>query len=203
MKNADFRYFLEREILRQLNSKNPLSKTQSDIFLSYLFKLHQSNVSAALSQNGIYSATCGDLHQFVRDFLSYVLPVINFYGKSVADTTVLDTKTIITFSPRLAEIAIGSMLRVCLCISDKATLNIKATARHVIIKVGVSGIVRINDEIRCIGKIGALHGGRLICEFSRNRSAINLLLPSIPHFQPLKFVPCSPELCRICRIWNF
>ncbi len=203
MKNADFRHFLEKEISRQLSSGNPLSQTQSDMFLNHLLKLHQSNVSMVLSQYGIHTATCGDLSQFVCGFCDYVFPVVNFYGKSIANKTVLGTRTTVVFSPRLVEIALGSMLHICLCDCEKITLNVRATARHIIVTVCASDFARINNEIRCIGKVAGLHSGRFIYEFSENQHTFHLLLPLFPHFQPLKFIPCSPELCRICRIWNF
>ena len=203
MKNADLRHFLQREFLRQIENEKPLSKSEGDALLRHLLKLHQSNVSMALSQHGIYAAAYGDLQQFVYEFLKHVTPVVSFYNKSIANTTVLGTKTAIIFSPRLVEIALGSMLHVCLCVCNNVTIKVRTTTSHVMIRVISSGFEKNKDEINCIGKIAALHGGRFVREFSENKYAINLLLPLLPHFQPLKFIPCSPELCRICRIWNF
>ncbi|MBR5273244.1 MAG: hypothetical protein IKU25_07650 [Clostridia bacterium] len=203
MKNAQFRHFLEREFLSLAKKKKGPSQSEFKRYLPLLLHLHDLNVKKTLLQEEIYTAAYGDLGQFVKEFTDYVCPVLKRAGKSVAALAVPHTRTYSVFSPHLVEIVLGSMMLSFLCDYNCIEVIVSCTKSHTVISLVSQNTPKLKSESDCIQKVARLHGGRAIFEFSTLNNKIHLYLPLFPQFQPLKIVPCQPELCRICRIWNF
>ena len=200
MKNAEFRHALERELLTLNRNKNPMNNTDFIRYRALLMHLHEMNVERTIEQSGIYAAAYGDPYQVVSEFLSSVRPFIAKCRKAVKSDDVRDTRTTVLFSPHLTEIALGCLMRIFLAYSSHICITLSDVPDYVIISAQAKRARISKSELGCIQHIAQLHGGRSICEYSRDYTRISISLPHSPQFQPLKFIPCHAELCRICRI---
>ena len=200
MKKAKIRHILESEIFKLKARKKPLTPNEFEQYCNCLKRLLIIEQKTAMKQKEIYSCTYGCMGDFVNEFTKYTTPLASRCGKEIRFNTVCHSRTYILFSPRLAEIAIGSMLSEFLRIDDAISASVFDTKSGVAVCVTGKELRKSEFVLRCIKHIARLHGGRCIVSLCTVQSKIIIIFPFLPSFQPLKLVPCSTELCRLCRI---
>ncbi len=153
-----------------------------------------------MKQGRIYTCTYGSMGEFVREFIKYISPLMHRMKKEIHFSNVLVPRTRILFSPRLTEIALGSILSEFFRIGNIVNISLFSTKSGVAVCVSGKKLQNSKRVLQCIGHIARLHGGRCIVSFCATERKIILTFPVFPNFHPLKLVPCSTELCRLCHI---
>lgn len=200
MKSAKIRRVLESKILRLKSCKKPLSQNEFEEYCSCLKRLFLLEQRNAIRQNEIHSCAYGSMEEFVKEFIRYSSPLIYRARKKMRFNNVHHSRTYILFSPRLAEIALGGIITAFLLSGDSVSISVFNINSGVAVCASGKRIYNSERLLRCIGHIAHLHGGRYIVSFCRTQSKIIITFPFFPSFQPLKLVPCSTELCRLCNI---
>lgn len=200
MQTAEIRYILEKKILSFRMNNKDLSQGDFVKYYNCLITLCHLDRIQVMRQESIYTAAYGDLMGFTDEFIKYISPLINKRGKNISVNFVLGTKTSALFSPRLTEIALGCMLSIFLKNSAHMSLSVFTQKGNIVIHS--SGKIQIKNDLalRCIQKIASLHCGKCVVGVCSDLHEIALAFPLSPRFHPLKVVPCSPELCRLCNI---
>ncbi len=200
MKNSELRTILEAELLSFKKADKKLTDSEFDRYCDCLLTLCRLDCISALEQSRIYTATYGDLIEFVSEFFRYISPLTTRRCKKIYYPTVLHTRTNIMFSPRLTEIALSCILRYFLADTSSVEMSFFTNSSYVAITISGRSTHYTNSNLVCAAKIAHLHSGRIISEFHNNKAKINLFFPILPRINPIKLVPCSTELCRLCRI---
>lgn len=200
MKSEKIRRLLESEILRLKAHKKPLNKNEFEKYCNCLKRLYALEQKSAMKQKEIYACAYGSMAEFIGEFVRHISPLMQRTGKEINLNTVRHSRTYILFSPRLAEIALGGMLIEFLRTNDKIGISIFSSKSAVAVCVYGKFFQNCERILNCIRHIARLHGGRCIVGFCATQKKIILTFPFFPNFQPLKLVPCSTELCRLCHI---
>jgi len=200
MKNEKIRHILESEISRLRALKKPLDKKDFKKYCNCLKSLYTLERNTAIKQKEIYSCAYGDMAQFIREFIRHTSPLTRRSGKEIRFYAVRHSRTFVLFSPRLTEIALSSIFLDFLHLTDTINVLIFSTKSCVTIRVYGDFFQNSKYFTDCARHIAALHGGRCFVGFYSNRKEIILTFPFFPCFQPIKLVPCSTELCRLCHI---
>ena len=200
MKNAKIRHVLESEILRLRAHKKPLSKGEFERYCKCLKRLYTLEQKSAIKQKEIYTCAYGSMADFVDEFVRQISPLIRRKGKVIKFNTVRSSRTYTLFSPRLTEIALGSMMLEFFCSGSTINLSVFGTKSGVVVCIEGKVFKNCEHALNCVRHIAKLHGGRCIVSFCKAEKRIILSFPFFPSFQPLKLVPCSTELCRLCHI---
>lgn len=200
MNTAEIRHILEKKILGFRNSNKSLSQTDFIKYYNCLMTLCSLDRIQAMKQERIYTATYGDIGEFIGEFIKHISPLIMRNGKTIRASAVLDSKTNILFSPRYIEIALGCILSIFLKNSAHMSLSVFAQNNNIVIHSSGKAVFKKDLPLRCIQKIASLHRGKCVVGFGSDLCEIALVLPLLPRLHPLKVVPCSPELCRLCNI---
>ena len=200
MKSTEIRQNLERNILRLKSLKKPLGKSDFEQYVIELKSLHRLNSLYALEQKRIYTCTHGSISAFLSEFFCFTAPLLHRAGKEINLRTVHDPRTIVCFSPRITEVALGCMMCEFLKLSDNMSIDVFCTSSGVAIAASGKRNGHESLNTRCIMHISRLHSGQFITISGKTLGHIALTFPYSPKFQALKVVPCSTELCRLCHI---
>lgn len=200
MQTSEIRHILEKKILSFRISNKDLSQVDFNKYYNCLLVLCHLDRIQAMRQESIYTATHGNLVGFTEEFIKYISPLIDRKGKKISVNSVLSSRTNTLFSPRLTEIALGCMLSIFLKNSAKMSLSVFTKKDDIVIHSFGKAVLKNDLTLRCIQKIASLHHGRCVIGFYSDLCEIALTIPLSPRFHPLKVVPCSPELCRLCNI---
>lgn len=200
MENPEIRQNLEKEILRLTASNKKLTQDEFTAYYDCLLKLCRLDHICTIRQDEIFTAAYGNITDFVTEYVRHISSLTNRIGKKTHLSSVHDSKTDMLFSPRLIEIALGSALSIFLKNNVHTSLSVFYQKNNAVICVTGNSVPKNNLALSCIKKVAALHQGRCVLGFYHNFNEIVITLPRFPQFQPLKLVPCAPELCRLCDI---
>lgn len=200
MKNSQIRLRLEKEILRLRAQSDQLNREDFGRYLACLKRLFELNRLRAVSQRKIYSYTYGGLGDFATEFLKFTSPLLHKTGKYSPRLSVLNSRTLVFFSPSLIELALGCIISELIKAECTPDISVFDTGSGAAISFYTSCQGHNSLNFACLRHIARLHGGKYMVGFNKNQCHIVIVIPRFPCFQPLKLVPCSTELCRLCCI---
>ena len=200
MKNTEIRHALEAELLMLGKTEKAFSQSEFSRYYHCLLRLFDIDKLSVFGQEKIYTATYGDITDFISEFSDYISPLIEILGNKIIFKTALSRRTKVLFSPRLMEIALGCMLSVFLGQNKNLYISVFNTNTHLVVSTKGKFIHKEKSTLNCLKKIAELHSGRVIYIFCDNHIKIALIFPLCPQFTPMRYIPCSTTLCRLCRI---
>lgn len=200
MKNSQIRLRLEKDILRLRAQGRPLNQENFSRYLACLKRLFELNRLHAMRQRKIYSYTYGSLGDFATEFLKFTSPLLHRTDKYLPSLSVLDSRTLVFFSPSLIELALGCIISELIKAERKTDISVFDIGSDIAISFYTSCQGHNSLNFACLRHIARLHGGKYMVGFNKNQCQIVVVIPCFPCFQPLKLVPCSTELCRLCCI---